>query len=327
LGGKCRVIGDPFDPERLAARWLVEHAATVALESGRLATSQDLPRGACRIVAIDLASLSRLKREDLRTHLAACSHVVSLNLSDTGLREQDLEFLQSMNSLRTLRLAKLSVSDQVFTWLEGHAGLEVLDLSETSVTGLGLKKLAAASGLKQLLLGNTQLNDAHLAALEQFPKLEDLDVSTVGSLTDAGLVRISTLTNLRSLGLRQAKITDAGLKRLAKLTELEKLELDRAKIGDDGVASLAVLKKLRHLGLNGTQVSDSSVSTLSQMRQLKTLSLSRTNVTPESIRLLQTELKGCSVTGSSASPRDPGLQIEIGPFGVPAFNAGDGSGR
>jgi len=327
LGQQCRLIGDPPDPQRLAARWLVEHDATIALEGGQLASGQDLPRGACRIVAVDLAELAQLRRSDLRTHLAACTGLVSLNLSGTRLQEADLAFLAAMPALRDLRLAKLSLSDRVLNLLEGHAALEILDLSENRITGQGLRKLAAASGLRQLLLRSTEVSDVHLTALEQFPQLEALDLSAVASVTDAALAPIAALSNVRSLGLRRAKVTDAGLEQLAKLTELEQLDLDGTKVGDAGVAELAGLMKLRRLILSGTQVTDGVTSTLVQMQQLRNLNLTRTTVSESSIRLLQSELKGCQVSGSALAPRDPAAPAGFGAVGQPGPAAAGGALR
>jgi serine/threonine protein kinase/Leucine-rich repeat (LRR) protein len=314
LGPNCRVVGDPFDPQRLAARWLVEHNATVALDSGQLATVQSLPRGACRVVAVDLAELTQLKRNDIKTHLAACGDIVSLNLSDTQLQEQDLTFLQDMPALRSLRLAKLRLSDKALALLEGHAALEILDLSENRITGQGLSKLAAARGLKQLLMRNTNVSDLHLASLAQFPELEALDLAAGGNLTDAALPSIARLTNLKSLGLRGAKITDAALQELAKLTELERLDLEGTPVGDAGVAQLAGLTKLRHIGLSNTQVTDGVTATLGQMKQLRSLILTRTTVSADSIRQLQTELKGCFISGPALAPRDPAAPAGFGTF-------------
>jgi hypothetical protein len=63
------------------------------------------------------------------------------------------------------------------------------------------------------------------------------------------------------------------------------------------------------------------------MRQLRNLVLSGTNVTQEGVRQLQAELKGCSITPPTFNQRDRAAPAEFGPFGVPAFNAGDANAR
>src|SRR5262249_13797928 len=51
-------------------------------------------------------------------------------------------------------------------------------------------------------------------------------------LTDAELVHLSGLQNLKSLDLSGTKVTDAGMAQLAKLTNLEHLDLASTEITD-----------------------------------------------------------------------------------------------
>src|SRR5262245_23069800 len=67
VGQRCRIVGDALDPQRLAARWFVEHAAAVSLDSGKLASSKELPPGPCHILSLDLADLGNLKRDDIKS--------------------------------------------------------------------------------------------------------------------------------------------------------------------------------------------------------------------------------------------------------------------
>jgi len=322
----CKVQGNQPDPQRLAARWLVDHAATVSLatppayESAILASSRDLPRDACRVLAIDVADLPIQQPKELAKYLAACPNVVSLNLSQTGtipvaasvpkLSENDLAFLSAMPSLRDLRLMGLGLSDQALTRLRGHAALEILDLSSNKkITGSGLVNLHAATGLKQLLLANTSVDEQHLAALEKLPALEALNLSAAPNLTDKGVETIVKLKGLKELGLRGAKVGDASAEKLASLSELERLDLDSTKVTDGGVAKLAGLTKLNYIGLGNTAVTDSVVDTLAQMKQLATINLTRTKISPESIQRLRDALPGRVITAPAGLPRDPNSPI------------------
>jgi Leucine-rich repeat (LRR) protein len=301
----CSISGDPPDSQRLAARWIIQHKGTITLESGQLTSLADLPRDACRIVAVDLAEVEKLDPALLVRHLGACSDVVSINLSETKLREADLQFLAALASLRELRLVNLPVSDATLKRLAGHGKLEVLDLSGTRVTGAGLADLATSAELKQLLLANTQIDQKHLQALAAFPKLEVLSLAAAKSVGDPGLAHIEKLTALKSLDLRGSKVGDAGMVRLARLTELEQLDLEGTAVTSAGIGKLAGLVRLRRINLAQTAVGDDVTATLAQLKQLKSINLARTTVSAESIRQLQAALPGCAIIAPTRAPRDP----------------------
>ena len=323
----CDVKGDEPDPQRLAARWLVEHGGTVSVavpparESLNVASVKDLPRDACRVISIDVAELL-IQPKELAKHLAVCQNVVSLNLSQTGtspaatsapkLSESDLAFLQKMPALRDLRLTGLGISDRTLDLLKEHAALEVLDLNRTRITGKGLANLQASAGLKQLLLANTAIEERYLPALEKLPALEALDLAAAQNLSDQCIGTIARLKNLKMLGLRNAKIGDTSAEKLAALSELERLDLESTKITDTGVARLVGLKRLRHIGLANTTVTDSVVDTLAQMKQLASINLGRTKISPKSIERLRTELPGRSITAPASAPRDPNNPLGTG---------------
>ena len=70
------------------------------------------------------------------------------------------------------------------------------------------------------------------------------------------MVHIAEMTRLKSLNLdnvgypgEDVALTDEGVKKLATLTNLEFLHLGKTQVGDAGLASLAPLKKLNHIEL------------------------------------------------------------------------------
>jgi len=312
LGSSCRVLGDPPDPQRQAARWLVQRKGTVVLESGKLARVQDLPRGPCRVLAVDLAGLTQLPRGELSTHLAACTDLVTLDLSQTNLKDADLDWLAQMPRLRELRLRELPVGDGVLAYLAGHTDLQTLDLSGTRVTGSGLVHLAAARGLKHLLLANTLLRDTFLPSLASFPELETLDLSSVGQMTPAGLKTLAGLSGLRVLRLRRAKLDDDAVAMLAQLPKLEELDLEGVGLTDAGLRPLADLPALRRLVLAGNRLTDGCASTLAEMKRLQTLNLARTQVSAEAVQQLQQALPGCAITAPALAPRDNSSSATFG---------------
>jgi hypothetical protein len=81
-------------------------------------------------------------------------------------------------------------------------------------------------------------------------------------VTDAGLVYLERLTQLRGLILNRTQVTDAGLKHLKVLTRLQVLSLNYTQITDAGLEHLEGLSQLQSLGLEGTKVTEDGLQKL-----------------------------------------------------------------
>jgi serine/threonine protein kinase/Leucine-rich repeat (LRR) protein len=301
----CRVTGDPLDPQRLAARWLLQQRAGVTLAAGPLARAADLPRERCRVVAVDLSDLPKLSPAEVARQLAACEEIADLRLRNVVMSDEQLAFLAKLPNLRQLELTNVPIDDAGLAGLASHEQLESIDLSGTRVTGRCLAYLAKSTHLKQLLLANARLEPAQLAALAEFKELETLDLSASREVGDANLGFLDMLTQLRVLGLRSTAITNASAERIAGLSRLEQLDLEATAIDDGGLAQLAPLQKLKRLVLTKTAITDGALGTLAQFKQLKSLGLSRTKVTAEAARQLHLALPGCSIMAPPPVNPDP----------------------
>ena len=104
------------------------------------------------------------------------------------------------------------------------------------------------------------------------------------NVTDAGLARLSRLTQLESIDLRYTHVTDEGLSHLQDLESLTELHLGgRAynvakKITDRGIKHLRKLKKLTKLSLGGTKMTNDSVAVIMGMPRLTHLEVWATGV-------------------------------------------------
>ncbi|NQU23551.1 MAG: M48 family metalloprotease, partial [Candidatus Nealsonbacteria bacterium] len=121
-------------------------------------------------------------------------------------------------------------------------------------------------------------------------------------VTDAWLVPLKGMTELRMLSLARTHITDAGLVHLRGLTDLRELRLQNTRIGDAGLAHLSGLTKLEWLELTGTQVSNTGLMHLKGLTNLKSLFLGETQVTDEGIGNLQKALPNCKITPPAGEP-------------------------
>jgi len=115
--------------------------------------------------------------------------------------------------------------------------------------------------ITSLNLSDVPITDATLATLGSLPHLQKLDLGhtqklTRKTITDAGLVHVAQLAELRRLSLGGDDITDSGVSHLAGLSNLESLNLERTRVSDASIPVLARLTRLQRLKLKGTAITE-----------------------------------------------------------------------
>lgn len=112
-------------------------------------------------------------------------------------------------------------------------------------------------------LGVTQADDAALASVKGFGKLQKLTLNGT-KITDAGLDNLKGLGALHKLYLVDTKIGDAGLEKLKDLKELRVLSLAGTGVTDAGLEHIKALPNLEIVFLHGTKVTDDGVKKLKE---------------------------------------------------------------
>jgi len=123
-----------------------------------------------------------------------------LNLQRLTLRDlpivddRALAVLRELPKLRRFYLHEISgISDSGLKNLESLQALELLDIwSIPQMTDATLDVIAKLPNLKELTIRSTAVTDAAVAKLLDMPKLESLTFKENGSVTDAGLKKLST---------------------------------------------------------------------------------------------------------------------------------------
>jgi serine/threonine protein kinase/Leucine-rich repeat (LRR) protein len=320
--GVGRVVSDPPNPQRLAARWVVQNKGTVELATGPLTNLRALPRETCEVVSMDLSSLSALHPDDIVRHVSACTSLRKLSLFQTRLSNDDLRMLAGLKNLTTLSLAEVSITDKGLKHLASLTKLQSLDLKSTHVTGAGLADLAGAADLVHLQLTYAPIKADQLAHLAAFAQLRTLELSAASanasSIDDDALAQLEKLPGLKIVGLRSARITDAGLDHLAKLKDLEALDLEGTPVTDAGIEKLVDLGRLYRISLNRTGVTDEVTTTLAKIKTLRSIALKQTSVSAGSIDTLQAAL-GPQCEIARPTVREPNRTGgEFGPVGQAA---------
>ena len=125
---------------------------------------------------------------------------------------------------------------------------------------------------------NHRTTNAELVHLKSLINLRALNLGR-SRVTDAGLVHLKGLANLQELGL-SLTITDAGLTHLQGLAKLQALNLGRSRVSDAGLLHLKGLTKLQALNASGArQITDKGIFHLKQLTGLRQLKLNGTQLT------------------------------------------------
>jgi Leucine-rich repeat (LRR) protein len=139
--------------------------------------------------------------------------------------------------LKELDLQNLPATDAALRLVPKFKMLRDLKLQMTRVTADGLQQLGGMQ-LEELEIDHTQIGDSGIAVIAKISSLRELLASDTG-LTDEGVTRLSALSNLEKLEIRDnPKITNKSVDALSKLSELEVLRISGTGITDNGVKSL-----------------------------------------------------------------------------------------
>jgi len=122
-------------------------------------------------------------------------------------------------------------------------------------------------------LGDAQITDAGMVHLEGMTNLRKLDVSFCSKVTDTGLAYVQGLTSLQDLRLNRIGVTDAGMVHLKGLTNLQNLEVWDTQITDAGLVHCKGMTKLQSLNLRNTQITDAGLANLNELSKLQTLDI------------------------------------------------------
>ncbi len=140
------------------------------------------------------------------------------------LKDDDLVPIGQMTSITTLRCGFKGVSDEGLRHMTNMTRLRSLNLKDAAATDAGMAYVAQMKGLETLKLNK--------------------------GIGDAGVARLTALSNLKELDLSYTKVTDAGLAKLAVLGELRRLTVMYTHVTAAGVAKPRGMKKLETICLN-----------------------------------------------------------------------------
>jgi hypothetical protein len=143
----------------------------------------------------------------------------------------------------------------------------------------GLRHINWLAGLKELHLMESTITDAGLVYVSGMTNLETLSFNNSLDnllITDAGLMQLKGLPGLKRLFLGGAQITDSGLAALNP--RLEYLDVSFTDVGDPGFANISRLANLEYLNLHYTGFTDAGLARLCALTRLHEINLRRTQI-------------------------------------------------
>ena len=203
-------------------RYTVAHHA--AAPEGQIAPSnstEDLP------TTLRLLRLDNTDTDDAEL-AKICSknpELVELTLGNTKITDAGLAHLTKLTKLRVIRLSRTVITDTGMSVLAKCEMLENVDVSQTKIGDFGVWELRALPRLKNLNLYLTFVTDAGLDSFRRgdhrsATRIERLNLDKC-PITDEGIPKLASLTNLAWLHLGGTAITDTGLSELAKFESLK----------------------------------------------------------------------------------------------------------
>ena len=218
------------------------------------------------------------------------SQLEDLSVSDCNVTDEGLRSLDGNDRMRSLRLSYCNVTRDGLLAISKSKSLVSLDLECCNVGNDGtLEIIGKMKGLEKLSIGfSRSVTDANVIFLEGLQNLRSLDIRTC-DISDEGLKTVSKLVTLEELFLAGCeRVTDVGLGLLNNLRNIQALSISSCAITDNGVYMLAkTMPKLEWLSLKRCKVTNTSMNTLSELEKLRVLKITDCDVNGDGLEMLR----------------------------------------
>jgi serine/threonine protein kinase len=174
---------------------------------------------------------------------------IDANPKSATIKDDDFTRFSGLK-LRYLRLVDLKITDAAFTFLPTIPDMEMIVLDRIPIT------------------------DAVLTHIAPLKKLTELQIQRAPQFSGAGLERLVSLPNLKTVWFTAGGFNDAGAKALAGAKSLERASLEGTAVTDEGVAAFGAFTKLTSISLNGCKnLRGTTLAAWGNMASLRTLYL------------------------------------------------------
>jgi hypothetical protein len=222
--------------------------------------------------------------------------------------------LVAIPGLTHLALIDLTVTGQALQSIAGFPALVSLDVRMCdNISGDQLTALRRAPRLRELKLGGQAVDDAALAIVAYYPRLESLTVEDA-PITGEGLHHLATSgpasRRIHTLAFaRCPSLSDEALTQLSSFGQLRRLDLRDMPVTGEFLAALTEPEQLEVLILNQTFLGDEAFRAIARCQGLERLEVAQNFLTPEAmqhigslVQLRYLNLSGCGLNDQMLQP-------------------------
>ena len=124
-------------------------------------------------IAVFLGSKKDFSSKDLTELKDIGNQVVSIDMGNSQVKDDDLKNLKQFRHLQKLHLQNIAIGDEGVKHLKDLRYLNVLNLSGTKVSAKTLREVASWKNLRKLYLYNTEVSEQSVTSLKKsYPELE-----------------------------------------------------------------------------------------------------------------------------------------------------------
>jgi Leucine-rich repeat (LRR) protein len=229
--------------------------------------------------------------------LAAAPHLQIFSLRNSPVTARGIRHLRRLPELRTLRIEKSIIPDDLAVELSALTKLKTLDVSGSTISDRAAAAIGASRSLEELDCTNSSLTDEGAAEFVKLPRLKTLTLAGT-PITGAGLFRFAPSPTLTHLDLasrwgswsefeqvdpdHEARPLD--ISGLAGNRTIECLQLHGRSLGPASLAALGSLVGLRELGLIDSAADDATLQSLQGLPRLAILLVSGSEISDDGLK-------------------------------------------
>jgi len=116
--------------------------------------------------------------------------------------------------------------------------LQSLTIEGPGISDALVPRIAECENLASLAMRNTLIGDVGIAQLTGLAKLRIIDMRVAPLVTDAAMVTLAKMPELRAVRLVGGNVTGASVEPLSKLAALKQLTLNQTGISEEGIQQL-----------------------------------------------------------------------------------------
>ncbi|MBY0546685.1 MAG: hypothetical protein K2W95_05305 [Candidatus Obscuribacterales bacterium] len=239
-----------------------------------------------------------------------------LILRDVTLTAEDVEIIKRMPALKALccygvrfaapnaavfpRLIEMDFravepSGVEATVLQSAPGIELLTIKDKQLVERDITTICRLRHLRWLALMSCNLTNEWLQKiLYGRPSLYYLGVHNT-NVTDAGLVGVEKLSDLKYLNVSRCDVGDVTMKRVSKMPRLSLIDACYTNVTDAGIKSLESLSELDTLSVMNTKVTEKCLPGLALKKKLGKICIKGMPASKETLQKLKNALPNCKI--------------------------------